>query len=56
LGGHRHQSVFHGILMHAIQPCQLRPLVRELCFPKIKPHLSCGCFVEIVHPSGGFDM
>ena len=50
LAGHRHQPMFHRILMDIVQPRQIRALMREPGFTEVEPDLSPGQFVEPVDP------
>ena len=48
--------MLYSILMHVIQSCQIRALVRQPRFPKVKPHLTSQRVIQTVDPTGRFRM
>jgi hypothetical protein len=56
LAGHRHQPVFHRVLMNVVQPCQIRALMRQPGFAKVEPNLPARHDIQLVHPLRRFDM
>jgi len=56
LVGLRDQSVLHGVLMHIVQPREIRPLIGQFGLSIIEPHLPVGSAIQTIDPSGRLDM
>lgn len=52
--GHRHQTMFHWILMHVVQTRQIRALIGQALVPIVVPHLTVRRTVQAIHPPPGF--
>src|ERR1051326_7840638 len=51
-----HQTMLRGVLVHVVQPRQIRFLVSKPCLTEIVPNPSAWCRIELIHPFRRFYM
>ena len=51
--GHRHEPMRDRILMHVIEPGQIRLLISQLRIPEVEPHCAASLVVNLVQLARG---